>query len=81
VIEWLDAMINMQVGAEIQEMNKKAQVLKIQEAYRTSKGIAMRRFIDKEQSPQCQIEEDTVTQHFRRTWARTEDNFREARNG
>jgi hypothetical protein len=48
-------------------MNKRAQALKIQEAYRTSKGITMRRFIDREQSPQCQIEMERVTEHFSRT--------------
>jgi hypothetical protein len=50
VIDWLDAMITIQVEGEILEMNKRALALKVQEAYRTSKGIAMRRFIDKEQS-------------------------------
>jgi hypothetical protein len=37
VIDWLDAMLTMQVLGEIEEMNKKASALKIQEAYRTSK--------------------------------------------
>jgi hypothetical protein len=41
VIEWLDAMLTTQVSGEIEEMNKKANALKIQEAYRTSKGITM----------------------------------------
>jgi 3-dehydroquinate dehydratase len=78
VIEWLDAMLTVQVSGEIEEMNKRANALKIQEAYRTSKGITMRRYIDKEQSPQCQIDMDNVTDHFRRTWARPEREFVEA---
>jgi acetyl-CoA carboxylase alpha subunit len=53
VIDWLDAMLTMQVSEEIQEMNKKASALKIQEAYRTSKRITTKRYIDKEQSLQC----------------------------
>jgi hypothetical protein len=78
VIEWFDAMINVQIGDEIQKMNKRAQVLKIQEAYCTLKEIAMRKFFDKEQFLQRQIDKDTVTQHFRRIFARTDENFREA---
>jgi hypothetical protein len=78
VIEWLDALITTQVSAELQEMNKRAQALKVQEAYRTSKGLAMKRSIDKEQSPQCQIGMEIVTEHFKRTWARPEDDFVEA---
>jgi hypothetical protein len=78
VIEWLDAMITTQVEGEIGEMNKKAQALKVQETYRTSKGIAMRRFINKEQSPQCQIEMGTVKEHFREIWARPREEFIEA---
>jgi hypothetical protein len=94
VTEWLETMITEQVTGEIEEKNKlkqgqeqgeeqsqrqtKAQALKIQEAYRTSKGITMRRYIEKEQSPQCQIEMERVTEHFTRTWARPEDEFIEA---
>jgi hypothetical protein len=33
VVDWLDASITTQVEGEIKEMNKKAQTLKIQEAY------------------------------------------------
>jgi hypothetical protein len=67
VTEWLEAMLTVQVPGEIEEMNKKTNTLKIQEAYRTSKGITMRRYIDKEQSP-----------HFTRTWAIPEEDFIEA---
>jgi hypothetical protein len=59
-------------------MNKKAQALKIQEAYRTSKGIAMKRFMEKEQSPQCQIDMGDVTEHFRTTLSRPLEDFVEA---
>jgi hypothetical protein len=72
VIEWLEAILTTQVSGEIKEMNKKASALKIQESYRTSKGITVRRYIDKAQSPQCQIEMEEVTEHFTKTWARPE---------
>jgi hypothetical protein len=61
VIEWLEAMIISNVSGEIEEMNKRAQALKVQEVYRTSKGITMKRFIDKQQSPKCQIDMQIVT--------------------
>jgi hypothetical protein len=54
-------LITTEVEGETREMNKKAQALKIQEARRTSKGVVMRRFVDKEQSPQCQVEMAEVT--------------------
>jgi predicted nucleic acid binding AN1-type Zn finger protein len=53
VIDWIDAAITTHVEREIQEMYKRSQTLKIQEAYQISKGIATRRFFDKGQSPQC----------------------------
>jgi hypothetical protein len=67
VIEWLDAMITTNVSEEVQQMNKRVRVLKVQEAHRTSKEIAVKRFLDKEQSPSCQIDVITVTEHFTKT--------------
>jgi hypothetical protein len=61
VIDWPDALITPEVEGETHKMNEKAQAFKIQEAHRTSKGIVMRRFIDKEQSSQCQVEMAEVT--------------------
>jgi hypothetical protein len=81
VIEWLDAMISSQVSEELREMNKRAQALKVQEAYRTSKAIAMKRFIDKQQSPQCPIDMTKVTDHFKEVWAPPQDEFCEAEEG
>jgi hypothetical protein len=46
VIDWLEGLLTSQVSDEIEEMNKKASALKLQESYRTSKGITMRRHID-----------------------------------
>jgi hypothetical protein len=39
----------------------------------------MSRFIDKQQSPQCQIDMPIVTEHFRETWSRPDEDFVEAR--
>jgi hypothetical protein len=75
VIECLEVMITSNVSREIAEMNKRAQALKVQEAYRTSKGITMRRFIDKQQSLQCQIDMQIVTEHNRETWSRPNEDF------
>jgi hypothetical protein len=58
-----------------EEMNKPAQARKIQEAYRTSKGITRRQFFDKESSLECQIEMERVMEYFARTWQRPEDGF------
>jgi hypothetical protein len=41
----------------------------------------MRRYIDKEQSPQCQIEMEEVTEHFTKSCARPEQDFIEANQG
>jgi hypothetical protein len=55
VIEWVEAMITSHASGEIGETDKRAQALTVQEADGTLKGITMRRFIGKQQSPQCQI--------------------------
>jgi hypothetical protein len=81
VIEWFDAMISTHVSEELQLINKRAQALKVQDAYRTSKGIAMKQFIDKIQSPHCQIEKEIVEEHFRQTWAPPRDDFIDAQPG
>jgi hypothetical protein len=47
VIEWLEATLPTQVSGKIEEMKKQAQAQKVQEAYQTSKRIAMRRSIEK----------------------------------
>jgi hypothetical protein len=77
-IDWLEGMILTQVTGEMAEMNKPAQSLKVQEASRTSKGIAMKKFVDKEKSSQCQIEAEVITEHLRKTWVRPESDFIEA---
>jgi hypothetical protein len=74
-------LITTEVEGETHEMNKKAQTFKIQEVHRTSKGIVMRRFIDKEQSPQCQVEMAEVTEHFRETWSMPLEDGVEAKEG
>jgi hypothetical protein len=78
VIEWLEVMITSIVSEEIEEMNKRTQALKIQEADRTLKGMTMRKFIDKQQLSQCQVDMPIVTEHFRETGSRPDEDFVEA---
>jgi hypothetical protein len=73
VIEWLDAMLTVRVSGEIEEMNKKANAPKIQETSGTSKGITMKRNIDKEQSRQWQIEMEDVTGYQNKPGKENED--------
>jgi hypothetical protein len=81
VIEWLDAMINTQVTEEVEGLKQRAQSLRVQEAYRVSKSIAMKRYVDRVQHPQCQISTEAITEHFSRSWSQSTDQFREARDG
>jgi hypothetical protein len=71
-------MITRHVTGAIAEMNKCSHTQKIQEASRRLKGIAMRRYLDKEQSPQCPIEMAEMKDHFRKIWAWPDHEFVEA---
>jgi hypothetical protein len=79
VIAWLDAMISTQVTTEVDGSRERTQALKVQEAYRVSKSIAMKRWVDTAQSPPCQIDRETLTQHIVRSWAERADGFQDAR--
>jgi hypothetical protein len=81
VIEWLDAMINTQVMEEVEGLKQRAQALTVEEAYRVSKSIAMKRYVDRVQSPQSQISTEAITEHFSRSWSQSADQFHEARDG
>jgi hypothetical protein len=78
VIDWLDATTNTEVSGELEGMNEGMRTQKVREAHRTSPSIAMRRHIDKAQSPQCPIGKETVTAHFTATWAPPREDFEEA---
>jgi hypothetical protein len=71
-------MISTHIGEELMQMNRPTQAVKVQDAYRTSKSITMKRYIDRVQSPQCQIEVDKITAHFGQSWSAGIDEFREA---
>jgi hypothetical protein len=71
-------MISAEVSGELEGMNERLQIRKVQEAYRTSPSIAMRRYVDKVQSPQCPIERGMVTAHFTATWAPPREDLAEA---
>jgi hypothetical protein len=66
VIESLHAVIATQATEELDGSKQRAQALRVQEAYRVSKNIAMKRCIDYAQSPQCPTEGQTITEHFSR---------------
>jgi hypothetical protein len=74
-------LITTEIEGETHEMNKKAQAFKIQEVHRTSKGIVMRRLIDKEQQPQCQVEMAEVAEDFRETSSMSLEDVVEAEEG
>jgi hypothetical protein len=78
VIDWLDAMISAKVSGELAGMNERMQTQKVREAHCTSRSIAMRRYVDKVQSPQCPIRRETVMAHFTVTWAPPREDFEEA---
>jgi hypothetical protein len=63
------------MSGELQKVKKRAQTFKVPETYRTPRGIAPKRFVDKEQSPQCQIDMQGVPDHFKRTEDRSEDDL------
>jgi hypothetical protein len=78
VIQWLDSFIFSELAGEIEGISQQMHAQKVQEAYRTTKGIAMRRYIDKKISPPCDIERQTVQEFFGKAWAQKEENFVEA---
>jgi hypothetical protein len=78
VIDWLDAMVSRKVSGELEGMNERMQTQKVRDAYRTSPSIAMRRYVDKIQSPQCPIGRETVIAYFTATWAPPREDFEEA---
>jgi hypothetical protein len=57
-------MVSTKVSGELEGMNERMQTQKVREAYRMSPSIAIRRYVDKVQSPQCPIGRETVTAHF-----------------
>jgi hypothetical protein len=56
VIEWLEAEILTNTANELKGMAERLHAKKVQEAYRTSPSIAMKRYIDRKVSPPCPTE-------------------------
>jgi hypothetical protein len=67
VIEWLDTMVSTQVTAELDGLRERTQALKIQDAYRVSNSIAMKRYVDTVQGPPCQIDREALTEPIARS--------------
>jgi hypothetical protein len=59
-------------------MNERMQAQRVQKAYRASTSIAIRRYVDKVQSPPSPIEVDRVRAHFEETWSAPRVEFEEA---
>jgi hypothetical protein len=78
VIESLDVVISTQIAEEHTEINRRAPAPKVQDAYSTSTNRAMKGYIDKVQSAQCQIETDEIMTHFGQSWLAGIDEFQEA---
>jgi hypothetical protein len=78
VIDWPDVIISAKVSGELEGMNERMQTQRVREAYRTSPSIAMRRYVDKIQSPQCPIGREMVTAHFTVTGAPQREDLEEA---
>jgi hypothetical protein len=75
VIEWLESLIISETASEIEGIGKQFHAQKVQEAYRTTKSIALRRYIDKTASPQCVVNRETVERFYQETWACPTRNF------
>jgi hypothetical protein len=63
-IEWLDAKITEAVADEIKEMVERQRRWKVQDTYGTSKSAAMKKCINKKESPPCPVEQDTICKYF-----------------
>jgi hypothetical protein len=81
VIEWLTGMISSHVSKEIEGMGAKAHALRVQDAYRTSKSVAMKRYVEKKESPKCAIDKEVIEQHFGESWSKGICPFEEAPEG
>jgi hypothetical protein len=78
VIEWLESLITSELNGELEEMNKQLHTQVVREAYNTTKGITMRRYINKKQSPPCAINKEEIHRFFQNSWASPTLDFEEA---
>jgi uncharacterized C2H2 Zn-finger protein len=78
IMDWLDSMITTEALKQINAAKANPQMRRVQESYRTSKSITMRRYINQQFSPPCPIDKETITEHFRETWSPPSESFIEA---
>jgi hypothetical protein len=81
VVDWVESLIVMEVAGEIEGLGKQMQAERVREAYRTTKSIAMKRYVDKKNSPQCDISKEEVQSHYQKIWAQPAQHFKEAEVG
>jgi hypothetical protein len=65
VIDWLDAKIADEIAKGFKGVTARLQASKIQDIYRTSKSAAMKRYINKRESPSCPIDEVEIYEYFK----------------
>jgi hypothetical protein len=78
VIEWLEAKIFEETAKDFQGVAKRLQTWTVQETSRTSKSVAMKRYVNKRESPPFPIEEEEICAHYRWTWGLPKQKFFEA---
>jgi hypothetical protein len=78
VIGWLEAKIFEEIAKDSEGVAKRLQAWRVQDTYRTSKSVAMKRYVNKRESPPCPIEENEICDYFRETWGPPKEEFFEA---
>jgi hypothetical protein len=78
VIEWLDSMIETHLSHLLEGMSAKFHEQRVQECYRASKSIAMRRYVNTKESPTCPIDPVAITRHYEDVWAPPPEGFQPA---
>jgi hypothetical protein len=78
-IEWLDGKITEAITNETKETAERFKRSRIQDTYRTSKSIAMKKYINKQESPPCPIDQDRIYDYFQETWGPPQQAFFEAK--
>jgi hypothetical protein len=68
VIEWMEAKIIEEIAKDPEGVAKRLQAWRIQDRYRISKSVAMKRYINKRESPPCPIEEEKICEYYREVW-------------
>jgi hypothetical protein len=77
-IDWLDRKITEAIADETKGMTERFTRQKIQDTYRTSKSTVMKKYINKQESPPCPIDQNVICKYFQETWRPPRQTFFEA---